>query len=305
MRRKVEILKYSSNRMGTQTNNPTKAQKFAQAIRGSYQRRTYSQSNIKNGIIAACPTVYTSTTACDVPGPPVMLYEDTTVPLYNLINDANTTAFGIINQDLISNSNIWNFSGLTDVVVPYISGKTNYSTIATIYIVNVPYSTYTFYLQTPVAILISGTLQTGGAIPPANIPCSLQVSIDKSLLNVKYSFSNVATTASLAFVDNPVIKVVINPGASTFSAICYLGIMQINNMVLSTQAGFIYDIQSAVSFNINYPGNSKYTQYFNTPDITTYFDTSLSTVYPGNSKGCIVSGASTVDPTKFPKVVVG
>lgn len=83
MRRKAEILKYNPTRSNSQTNASNQKEKFSQIMRGSYK-----QCQVDT------PSKLVSTTASDVPGPPMYLYEDPNVKLYNYRNDF-TFAFGI------------------------------------------------------------------------------------------------------------------------------------------------------------------------------------------------------------------
>jgi hypothetical protein len=75
MRRKAEILKYNSTQTNTQTNAPTKKEVFSQIMRGSYKQCTVDTRSIP-----------VSTTASDVPGKPIYLFENSAIPLYNYRN---------------------------------------------------------------------------------------------------------------------------------------------------------------------------------------------------------------------------
>lgn len=90
MRRKAEILKYSSNVQSTQTNNLTKREKWAQIVKGNYQKFSpslYTQSQSQTAVSTAntvcnSAVIQTPSTSCDVPGPKTYLYEDPNVILY-------------------------------------------------------------------------------------------------------------------------------------------------------------------------------------------------------------------------------
>ena len=94
-RRKCEILKYKKN-----ASNMTKKQQFAAAARGSLlpkrgfaiQTDTTTNPNIAGltqvGNLFVCPSrtkPCSLTTECDVPGPPINLCYDESVPLYNYV----------------------------------------------------------------------------------------------------------------------------------------------------------------------------------------------------------------------------
>ena len=72
MRRKAEILKYSSNLSSSKTNNLSKKEKWAKL------------ANAKNNSVKYCPgnlSLATLSTSCDVPGPITILYNDNSIPL--------------------------------------------------------------------------------------------------------------------------------------------------------------------------------------------------------------------------------
>lgn len=284
MRRKAEILKYNSNRMSTQTNSLTKSQRFAQAIAGNYKRRGFNQAfilnNTVNGVLVnSCPIIKTPSSACDVPGPPILLYDDPSIPLYNLVNDTNTNSFGIINQNLISNPIDFNNTRLVNVIA---NDQTNYQTITSVFIVNVDKPNYNFSLTTPVVLSISDQ-----AIIPIYEnyidPLAFKVSIYSISLNVKYSFSNMSITKPPIyfdyFLDNHTIDISLNFPANTipsYEAKCYLGELKIDNLILPVQKGYIYDIQILINYNI-LNTSTQYINFFNgLPTLTTYYDASFN-----------------------------
>jgi hypothetical protein len=88
MRRKAEILQYNN----TSTGKITKKQSWVNLVNGSTQRRQFSSYYIKgiqDGTLTPeqiCPndiSIPTLTTASDVPGKPMLLYYDVSIPLYN------------------------------------------------------------------------------------------------------------------------------------------------------------------------------------------------------------------------------
>jgi hypothetical protein len=81
MRRKAEILKYNATTTNSQTNSPNKKQVFSQIINGTYKP---CEVDTRSKLI--------STTASDIPGKPMYLFEDSTMPLYNY---RNRVTFGI------------------------------------------------------------------------------------------------------------------------------------------------------------------------------------------------------------------
>jgi len=86
MRRKAEILKYNSNVQSNQTNNMTKAQKWAGVVNGNGPIKQSRINALINNPNTQCPNdalIPIPTSASDVPGPIIQLVEDESVPLYN------------------------------------------------------------------------------------------------------------------------------------------------------------------------------------------------------------------------------
>jgi hypothetical protein len=112
MRRKAEILKYESNRMPNQTNNLTKKQKWSRLV--TQPNRGIPEPDPNNP--DNCPTnVPISTTASGVPGPPMLLYEDPNIPLYNFIV-TRSYAYNVPNEnaywETTVNTNVGLYSGV-------------------------------------------------------------------------------------------------------------------------------------------------------------------------------------------------
>lgn len=94
MRRKAEILKYTSSQQNSKTNTLTKNQLFANLARNinaisQYQINDPSYTNLVCDEDKTKPTLSSS---CDIPGPPILLQYDPTVPLYNYINSNRSSA---------------------------------------------------------------------------------------------------------------------------------------------------------------------------------------------------------------------
>lgn len=98
MRRKAEILKYSSNKVSTQTNSLTKTEKFSLLVRGFSQSIPLSTAN-ESTIQRACPNdalILTPTSSSDVPGPVIMLFDNESIPLYKYINPTYNRNYSIL-----------------------------------------------------------------------------------------------------------------------------------------------------------------------------------------------------------------
>jgi hypothetical protein len=105
MRRKAEILKYTSSQQNSKTNTLTKNQLFANIARNinaisQYQINDPSYTNL---VCEEDKTKPTLSSSCDIPGPPILLQYDPTVPLYNYINSNRSSA--ITNNISISKMN--------------------------------------------------------------------------------------------------------------------------------------------------------------------------------------------------------
>ena len=168
MRRKTEILRYQNS-----TNNASKKNKFAYL------------SSVSNTTSRACPRSLepTSTTACDVPGPPIMLYYDPAVPLYNYQN-AQTITFQDIPYD--------NYKRLYDIFPIYNITNDNGSenTLTDIIILNPDTNNFTFGFTIPVSVTykayFDSTVTTDKII-------SAQLFIHSAKMDVHYSTSIVAS----------------------------------------------------------------------------------------------------------------
>jgi hypothetical protein len=232
MRRKAEILRYSSNTSNSQTNNLTRKEKWAKL------------SNATNNKIIYCPgdlSLPTLSTACDVPGPVTVLYNDNTIPLYNFAS--NTAAYAVDNTtEVINYSTILN----NNIIIP----SNTETSIATLYIQNNQNTPiHTFSLETPIAFYIYGSnINKSG-------PYDLQLLLSSISLLTYYSGES-----TLAFNEPPnyqfntmnsPIQLELSPPSAPnpfpFSAFVYSGILKISNINLYTEPGFIYDIK--MSFN--------------------------------------------------------
>jgi len=229
-----------------------------------------------------------STTASNVPGPPMLLYEDPTVPLYNLINTADGSSYGILNQDQTANPIQWKQLTANDVSVP---NDTIFSTIATIYATNISVPSYNFNISMPVVLNIRGSLlPESQGYSSERQPISININIGP-FVNVKYSNSNVplhpATTCS--FLQNPninITKIDLTKQKPSYSATIYVGLLNINNLILPFQTGFIYEIQVAISYGAS--TINSYNTQCNLPVITSNINsTEIVNTDPTN---CTISG---------------
>jgi hypothetical protein len=260
MRRKAEILQYNKN--STQKGKITKAQQWANLVKGPFQRNTQttvvrdSSGEIIDytiyNTIASCPQdkyVPTLSSSCDVPGPIITLQYNPDIPLYNYAEGENT--FGIINQETSTNFNSYSSNNI-------LSLDGIQSTLCTIAIFNMDYKLTTFEINTPIGFYVSGQANN-------NNNNNTNVSVDVSGIFQIYSFdisiynnNNLITTTNIisSIVNIPVNFYTNFPkdssgniiGDTTFQGVQYIGNLKMSDIVLCTQPGLLYDIK--VVFNI-------------------------------------------------------
>lgn len=230
MRRKVEILRYQNNQMNSKTNNTTKTQNWS-FLTGQTSHTKVCRDN---------PYGETLTTQCDVPGPPMVLFYDPTVPLYNYISNRDK----IVDYSSSLQVNIWDSYVFEDVEFPskeleicfdilYNSTKTGITT-------------YSF--QIPLSINLQGTKDVFLG------PLYMSVhEIEVNLTNVKcVVFYGVSPIKSLSkiIIQMPTFnfKVILPSDGGDFLATKYIGNLIANNIALFTDFEFIYSVK--LSFEI-------------------------------------------------------
>lgn len=324
MRRKAEVLEYNANKTSRMTNNLTKRERWAAVVNGAYQQRTYSQAFIKentlpNGYVQVCPSgnlILKPTSASDVPGPPMMLYMDPTIPLYNYASDSETRTYAVIN-DMYSPTLPFGYTKDTNISIPRtisVSNGIQFTTFTSIYLMNPPeQSTMTFSIQTPVSLNISNTMIT----QPTTLyseTAAFTIYATNVFLRPMFSTSQVilsrAPTITTSFQyssSNPLsMDLSMNTvNRYSYSANVYFGTVSINNLTLRSIKGYIYDIQLGVEYTLipNTGETSKYLQYFgaNNEDISSYANVTRDAVLSNNWVNC--SCTNNV-PQTFPQLSI-
>jgi hypothetical protein len=293
MRRKAEVLKHENNKTNTKTNNLTNAQLWAQLVNGKSASK-YSQAYV-NSEPPVCPTeiIYTLSSASDVPGPAVLLYEDPAVPLYNYVNETlSNKIYGIINSAVPTEE--WKSYPYSNALsVSYSSSSLSSvltSPFNTLNIQNVENSSYTFSLSIPFTIYVEDDLSTSITTPPNYFDLSaVQIWVSSSKLRVFYSNNEVQLNSDInysysnVFYNSPenamniAANVPINMQSSDtnfnrFYAYGYGGQIQISNIVLQTEPGYIYDMQLAVEFR-----NALSETFGKNPRVFAYLNTDYNT----------------------------
>jgi len=234
MRRKVEVLKYNKSANG----RISKAQSWSQVVNGSYQRRTFSNAYLNNITDISCDKIVTYTTGAGIPGPPVPLYLDPTVPLYNY--NSQSAGLGINNED---ETDMWRTKYNTNLL----------SNAPVIYTVNIrpPIDNprYKFTVKTSVGIYLSGKVNATRSFdfPIAILPDSIKVMFGGQYVN----FTKPPTiTFDTGFITN--ISGSLTSGQ--YGGAFYLGNIIISDLLLSTSSGYTYDIIIEPNITISITG---------------------------------------------------
>jgi hypothetical protein len=257
MRRKVEILKYSNNVQSTKTNNLTKKQQWAMLVNGSTQNP--SQYDIINNNVKCEKDRPMSTTASDVPGKPIMLQYDETIPLYNYINQRTfvvsnaiiETVYDIFTVNAIQyfNTSIANF--------PFDTAKEQYRTwpLGVLRFNTKATNQYQlFNISAPLALWINIIYGIGVTVSNPNFT-SVVIKITDISLTVSYN------KIPLILTELPIIlfdkSQFISFNGDNFPigqsyGIQYVGNVDIKNLKLPSQVNQIYDIDINVSYTCNY-----------------------------------------------------
>ncbi len=264
MRRKAEVLQYNK----TSNGKITSKKKWVNVVNGKEQRRKFSSyvlKQIADGTAEPCPNdlyIPTLTTASDVPGPPMYLYYDPTIPLYNYNSQQNS--YGT--ENTTTNIN-WLLAYDTDIV-------NNSSRILTMNIQRgIEQSSYTYSITTSIALQVAGSNTSSNVSDVSGV---FNVAIPRQNISLQVTYGNlpVATTPTITyepgFLTDVSGKVFTNkPG--TFGGTIYMGNITFSGILLNTVPGYTYD------FDITYiPSYStSYIENFNTQLVSNVKNTAL------------------------------
>ena len=256
MRRKAEILKYSSHSQSTQTNSMTKQQRWAQIARGNIEKQFTYDPITQIATVNPCvgdKTIPTPTSSCDVPGPVVYLYEDEGVPLYMYAyntrsnpNNQNTSTDAYIIRAYPDQVFLQNVSNVAMTI-----GITQYNTSPSM---SIP-------VQIPLSIRLYGTL---ASTTPRQIIYAYVERIDVSIFyntTILATKTDVATNLSRASWN-------MTEGLNTanqFNVFRSIGTYSPTLPAISVTDGFVYDVQFKIriavvdsSNNAIYPSGVTY-----------------------------------------------
>ena len=242
MRRKVEILKYNNNQQPSLTNNFTKNKQWAQL-----NRRTSSKSQT----LEACPERIQPmlTTSSDVPGPPIYLLEDTTVPLYNYATVDNRQI------PIVPDSDNETVPIIAEISSDVVAKSETIFTVCDLVIINPINPITTFQFQTPVVLIITGTkIQSSPGITPIS-------RIKIGIANISYTTYYLGSPVQNSLLPTPIVKLgdtndgfmkidISNTGIGPFSASQYIGNLTVSSLGLITQPGMIYSLN--LTFTLQY-----------------------------------------------------
>ena len=275
MRRKAEILKHKNP---TQSNQLTKLQKWALLVNGKTQKNAYpdftlTQKNIDSygkvsyeTITIKYPDSYTSvfdaslqtfkyqvekngrlcqrdlliptpTSSSDIPGKSMNLIYDYNVPLYNYVVNRN---YGILNNE--SKVNMWKLISPDNTIVR----NTVDTNVMYLYIQEgIDSAAYSFNIKIPISIYVNAISTSS-----INSSLSIETTLNSSNINVYYNDSPVNIIIPPVYKIN---NIPLSSSNTTFSfdisynssyqAVYYAGTLEISNLVLYTQPGYIYDFR--------------------------------------------------------------
>jgi len=253
MRRKSEILKYSSNKQSTQTNSLTKKQSYATAMGTVNASRRVINCN-------STDIIYTPSGAAGVPGSSIDLFLDNSVPLYNYATNTNAQGTGEVQT-----VDKWK------IIVEDDNTFINDDETKQIFSLNITelidFPRYTFNLSIPIAFNISGVKRQNidNIYDYKNIEISLNQAEPFDFI-VKYNDNYVQNVNQIISYSYDVSNLSsfsfdISNNADNFEATLYAGVLNISNITLYTEPGYVYDFYIKPQLNINI-GNDNITSTF-------------------------------------------
>jgi len=274
MRRKSEILKYTSSQQNTKSNSFTKNQKFANLAKISNIISQYQiEQPRSNSLCELNTTKPTLSTACNIPGPPIVLQYDPNIPLYNYGNYKDNRPYAIINKTTNATYNAYNSNMIEyiinihettlnpDIILDDWEKYTCSGNLGSLLIGdNSTNANYSFSISSPIALWFYGTYTDHSS----SNDISLNIILTDITANVYYN--DVLVTSKQVMAQSQDFNTItlsctiseITPGL--FYAIQYVGMLNINNLVIQTIPQTIY--------NIKYVANYTY----NSRTVNTYFD---------------------------------
>ena len=300
MRRKAEILKYSANKSSSQTNNLTKKLSYALLSRGSLSKS--SQAALLSGANSCAADKYIPrpTSASNVPGPVVYLYEDPTVPLYKY-SDFNTRTY----PEYIPGDGEapWKVVTYTDVSLNHQTAGNLFYLIINNYVDN---PIHVYDVNIPVGISISGTRQSGSA---SN---SIRVDIQYMTTTIYYNASIVTTLRNPVSGNSTGLNLefdVSNNSPGPFSVTQYLGNVGFQGIQLFTSPTYVYSFLASFFIFVSTTSSNQTTPeiiqtYFGANGLSIRIIANMSAI-TNSSTNCRVTRISDVAANEFDTVNTG
>lgn len=272
MRRKAEILKYKAVHQNSKTNDLTQKQKWANLAKGgnrnvSQYANYYQKLNSQNEI--GCPsdvTLPTLTSASDVPGPPMYLYNDPNVPLYNYVTLNDSYAISNINSNVL-----WNLYTINELLylqsqsanITAMAKMDTYTKEAELGVIKIADLNqdiaYNYKISTPIGIWLTG-IYVGTGFDENTLtytrPVIPSFTIQFTSIRVKVYYDGEIVNPLLKVDDidpnlfNEITIDIANTNAQIFYTVQYAGMLNINNLSLLTNANSIYDLKVEFKYKI-------------------------------------------------------
>lgn len=320
MRRKVEILKYANT--DSQSNATTKKQKWSR-LNTAINRRA-SQYAIQSDTVPMCNnlTIPTSTTACDVPGPPMILQYDPSIPLYNFATNVDTFSFlppsPIFTFKFYTKNELYFIDSYAISVVEDLSANAileitqimNNEVGVILMGTGLQVNSETFHLSVPVGIWTIGFItymakdhiRLGTTDIPGFDP-NMSIHIDTYTLKVFYSDSLIYSQSGLA---NSLQDMSFNlldlsiEQTNNFYAIQYVGNLELD-LSLPVQPTFVYDVQIEYTYHYN-----QIQFVYDTGDFQSGVFTNLSTANLNTTFNCSLTSTPALNymPSSFTRFAV-
>lgn len=240
--------------------------------------------NIIKGNIPFCNTdmIPTPTSSSDVPGPIINLVRDVSIPLYNY--STNTNSYGLINEE-----NNTKYRYIINQNIEFNNGQEANLFSLNILNNNDEYRNY-FGFELPLSIYFKSMIKNTSV--SSNISWdNVKITISDVSLNVYYNNSTVKLdnpinisipNVSSIYYDISLNTNITYPSNYKYDGQLYLGKLQVSNMYLYTQPGYVYDIKLKFNLIITYNNNN----LFNDVNYNNYFN-SLNTIIVANPTNII------------------
>jgi hypothetical protein len=235
----------------------------------TYITSTDVNGNIMNTVIKrsipACDidAIPVPTSSSDVPGPVINLIKDNTIPLYNYAT--RTNSYGIQNEE---DARDIKYSTINNILCK--DGVE--TTLFSLYIVNNndEYAKI-FNFNSPLSLYFQSDVSNSLSAYDISFQ-NISLSLSNISLNVYYNDSKVLLS-HIPSINIPILNTGRydislnktagnNPSYTTYSGQLYIGMLNVSNIYLFTQPGYVYTVKLQCNMNYSAPNNAIYTSYF-------------------------------------------